>query len=124
MEKGQEYKWKIKIIKNSYNHIRIGIVPIDFDIYSTNYSCGWCYYLWDSSLYSGPPLNYNGKKANLSNAKEEIIIVVNMIKGSLKFIIDKIDKGESYTNIPLDKSLVPIIFLYDNNDSVELEQLE
>ena len=121
LEKNKEHKWKIKIIKNYYNRIRIGIVPNDFDINSSdNYSCGWCFYCFDSCLYSGPPLNYNGKSTNLSKIKNEIVIVLNMIKGTMKFIIDNEDKGESYSNIPLDKSFVPVIFLYDINDSVEV----
>ena len=49
--------------------------------------------------------------------KNEIIIVANLIKGALKFIIDNEDKGDSFTDIHLDKPLVPAIFLYDNNDS-------
>ena len=124
LEQDNIYKWKIKIIKNSYNHIRVGIVPIDLDILSDDYSCGWCFYFWNSSLYSGPPLNYSGKKSNLGKVKNEIVLVANMIKGTLKFIIDKEDKGESFTDIPLDKPLVPAIFLYDNNDSVEIEEIK
>lgn len=45
---------------------------------------------------------------------------MNMNKGTMKFIIDNEDKGESYTGIPLDKPLVPVIFLYDKDDSVEV----
>ena len=56
--------------------------------------------------------------------KNEIIIVANLIKGTLKFIIDNEDKGDSYNDIPLDKPLVPAIFLYDNNDSVEIEEIK
>lgn len=40
--------------------------------------------------------------------------------GALKFIIDNKDKGCSYTDIPLDKPLVPVVFLYSANDSVEV----
>ena len=53
-------------------------------------------------------------------ATDEIIIVMNMNNGKLKFIIDNEDKGESFTNIPLDKPLVPVVFLYDKDDSVEI----
>ena len=124
LEKEKIHKWKIKITKNSQNHIRVGIVPIDWDIVSTQYSCGWCFYLWDRCLYSGPPLNYSGKASNLSKVKKEIIIVTNLVKGTLKFIINNEDKGDSYTDIPLDKPLVPAIFLFDNNDSVEIEEIK
>ena len=43
-----------------------------------------------------------------------------MKKGTLKFIIDKEDKGDSYTNIPLDKPLFPSVLLYHLNDSLEI----
>ena len=117
----EEHKWKIKIIKNKDNHIRVGIVPKDYNINSSNnYSCGWCFYNYYAALYSGPPQNFNHKNTNLNKIKNEIVIVMNMNKGTMKFIIDNEDKGESYTGIPLDKPLVPVIFLYDKDDSVEV----
>ena len=45
---------------------------------------------------------------------------MNMEKGTLKFIINNKDEGDSYTNIPLDKPLFPAVFLYNINDSVEI----
>ena len=45
---------------------------------------------------------------------------MDMNKGSLKFIIDDEDKGEVYTNIPLDKPLTPAVLLKDTNDSIEI----
>ena len=83
----KEYKWKIKILKNALNHIRVGIVPKDYDInLSDQYSCGWCFYTYFASLYSGPPHNYSDKESNLSQIRNEIIIVVNMNKGTMKFL--------------------------------------
>ena len=45
-----------------------------------------------------------------------------MKKKTLKFIIDNEDKGESYTNIPLDKPIFPAVLLYEKNDSVEISK--
>ena len=45
---------------------------------------------------------------------------MNMKKRTLKFIINNEDKGESYTDIPMDKPIYPAVFLYDTNDSVEI----
>ena len=121
MIKPKIYNWKIKILKNQFRHIRVGIVPKDYDINSSNeYKCGWCFYDYYCSLYSGPPNNYDGEKTNLNHIKNEIIISVNTDKGTIKFIIDNEDRGDSFTNIPFDKPLVPVIFLYDNQDSVEV----
>ena len=123
LEKGKEHRWKIKILKNQYNHIMVGVAPIDFDISSSLYNnCGW-YFYFPNYLYSGPPHNFNSKSANLTairDINDEIIVVMNMEKRTLKFIINNEDKGDSYTNIPLDKPLVPAVMLCYTNDSVEI----
>ena len=41
---------------------------------------------------------------------------------TLKFIINNEDKGISYNNIPIDKSLFPAIILYNHSDSVEISE--
>ena len=99
----------------------VGIAPVDFDINTSLYNnCGWYYYLYDSTLYSGPPHKYSNKASNLSNVQNEIIIIMNMNKGTLKFIINNEDKGESYSNIPLEKQLTSAVFLFHLNDSIEI----
>ena len=86
----------------------IGVAPIDFNNNSANYdSCGWYYNCCNSNLYSGPPFNYSSKGSNLSAIKDEIIVVMNMKKRALKFIINNEDKGDSYINIPIDKPIFP-----------------
>jgi len=121
----EEYKWKIKILKSKSKEIMVGVAPIDFDINSSSYNtCGWylyCYYNDNNPhLYSGPPYNYNYKSTNLKKVKDEIIIVMNMKKRTLKFIIDNEDKGESYSDIPIDKPIFPAVLFYDKDDSFEI----
>ena len=102
----------------------VGVAPSDFDINSSLYSnCGWYFYCSNSCLYSGPPFNYSGNGTNLATVNDEIILVMNMKKGSLKFIINGEDKGDSYTDIPMDKSLYPAVLLYNTNDSVEITDI-
>ena len=121
LEKSKEHKWKIKILKTQYKYIMVGVAPIDFDINSSHYNnCGWYFYCCNSTLYSGPPHKYSGKGTNLSGVNDEIIIVMNMNKRTLKFIINNEDKGESYTDIHIDKPLFPAVCLYNINDSVEI----
>ena len=48
---------------------------------------------------------------------------MDMSKRTLKFIVNNEDKGESYTNIPLDKPISPVVFLYDKNDSIEIIEM-
>ena len=99
----------------------VGVAPIDFDILSsTQNTCGWYLSCDNSKLYSGPPFKYNCVKTNLSKVKDEVVIVMNMKKRTLKFIINNEDKGDSYNNIPIDKPLFPAVFLYYQNDSIEI----
>jgi hypothetical protein len=47
---------------------------------------------------------------------------MDMEKRTLKFIVDNEDKGDSYTDIPIDKPIFPVVLLYENNDSVEITE--
>ena len=121
----EEHKWKIKLLKVTNKYLMVGVAPIDFDINSSDYStCGWYLYCNDSTLFSGPPFNYSSKKTNLSEVNDEIIVVMNMRKRTLKFIINNEDKGDSYINIPIDKPLFPTVLLRDQNDSIEIRECE
>ena len=98
----------------------VGIAPIDFDIISSIYNYGWYYFCYNSSLYSGPPHNYVNKETNLNIVRNEIKIIMNIKDKTLKFIIDNEDKGESYSNIPIDIPLAPAVLLYNTDDSIEI----
>ena len=39
---------------------------------------------------------------------------------TLKFLINNEDKGDSYSNIPIDKPIFPAVLLSSLNDSVEI----
>ena len=120
----EEHKWKIKILKSKRKSIMVGVAPSDFDINTSTYNCGWYLNCYPNppKLSSGPPFNYGGLNTNLSQVKDEIVIVMNIKKRTLKFIINNEDKGDSYTNIPVDKSLCPLVLLDDQDDSVEIIQ--
>ena len=120
----EENIWIIRILKTKNYAIMVGVATIDFDINSASYESdknyGWYYQCFDGTLYSGPPHNYRAEKTNLKKQKDEIKMIMNMRKGTLKFIIDNEDKGESFTDIPLDKPIAPSVLLYNINDSVEI----
>jgi hypothetical protein len=116
------YSWKIKILKTFDYNISIGVAPSDFNIHSSYSTYGWYFYLRDSSLRSGPPHNYEFHKTNLKKARNEIIVIMNMKKRTLKFIVDNEDKGDSFTDIPIDKPLSPAVLLYNNDDSIEISK--
>ena len=116
----EEHIWTIKILKTQYYYIMVGVATMDFDFnsasYETNKSYGWS----NGTLFSGPPHNYQYKNINLKSQRNEIKIVMNMKNRTLKFIIDNEDKGESYSDILLDKPISPSVLLYHPNDSVEI----
>ena len=121
LEKNKVHEWKIKILKTKEYKIDVGVAPIDFDINSSQYNtCGWNFYCMNSTLDSGPPHKYFDTKTNLSKVKDEIKIIMDMNKRTLKFIINNEDKGESFTNIPIDKPLTPAVCLETKDDSVEI----
>ena len=126
LEKEIENKWKIEILKTKSHHIMVGVTTIDSDLkkFPLN-KYGWYISCFTSNLYSGPPHNYYGKETNLKRVEDEITIIMNTNKGTLKFIIDDDeDKGDSYSNIPLDKPLIPVVILYDSNDKVKITDNE
>lgn len=119
---GKTYTWTVKILKSYNNTIMVGVANKDFDINSSSYSNnGWYFYCYNSSLYSGAE-NYSNRKTHLPKVKEEIKIVMDMNRYSLKFIVDNEDKGDSYSNLYTNKNLVPVVFLYHKNDSVEINE--
>ena len=114
-------RWKIKILKTQNHYIMVGVAPIDFDVNLSYYnSYGWYFHIGTTNLHSGPPHNYSGRKSNLNKVNDDLLVVMDFDKQSLKFIINNEDKGYSYNNIPLDKPLAPVVFLYSKNDSVEI----
>ena len=121
LEKGKEYIWKIKILKTQRKLISVGVAPINFIINKSDWHCGWYLECSISSLCSGPPHNYHDYKGfNLTSVKDEVIVIMNMEKKTLKFIIDNEDKGDQYTDIPIDKPLFPTVLLVDKDDSIEI----
>ena len=123
LEKRKIYTWTVKILKSYNKTIMVGVAPIDFDINSSSYSNnGWYFYCHNSSLYSGEPDNYNNRKTKLPKVKEEIKIVMNVESKSLRFIVDDEDKGDNYIGLFINKPLVPVVFLYHKNDSVEINE--
>ena len=118
----EEHIWKIKILKTISKEIMVGVAPIDFEINSIdNYqTCGWYFYCLNSTLYSGPPFKYSGKTTGLIEVNNEITVIMNIKKKTLKYKINNEDKGDSYINIPIDKEIFPVVLLYDTNDSIEI----
>ena len=114
---------------NNGSSIYVGIVPSDIDQNEKgNYSkCGWYFDCYRSTLRSGPPHKYNGKEygprkgiGKYIRTGDSVGVVIDTAKGELSFVVDGVNLGAAYEGIPLDKPLVPCVFLYCGGDSVEL----
>ena len=129
-KKSVEYKWKIKILESISKQIMVGVAPSDFNIKNIDPSdftvnmCGWFFYCHDSRLYSGPPHNYNNKSTSIKELADEIILIMNMDKRTLQFLVNEKDQDQEiqYTDIPIDKPLFPAVCLF-NCDKVEILEI-
>lgn len=118
--------WIIQIHKSVYYNIMIGVAPYDFDINSSTYNnYGWYFHPNDSSLYSGPPHNFSHeqtdfmKKEDFLKISNEIKVIMDTTNGKLSFGVGG-EEMECYTDIPLDKFLLPVVIMYDTGDVVEI----
>ena len=124
--------WSIRVLrskKNNGNDIYVGVAPfaVDQDNGNNHYSCGWYYHCYNSTLVSGPPQNYKDKGYGLRRKDEEYVhagdtvgVSMNTRKGDLSFVVDGVNLGVAYKDIPLDRPLVPCVILGNQDDSVEL----
>ena len=128
--------WSIKVLESEDNDggaICIGVAPFDIDQNEWNNpdKCGWCFNCYRSSLWSGPPHNYWMKEYGPRKEEGEYVhtgdsvgVVMDATKGELSFVVNGVNLGVAYEGIPLDKSLVPCVFLLNEGDSVELDTSE
>ena len=125
LKRGKIYKWKISILKTKHKYICVGIAPNNFVINQTSWHCGYYLECSISTLCSGPPYNYSDYKGfNLPAVKDEVILIMDMDKRTLKFIINNEDRGDQYTNIPIDKPLFPAVLLVDQDNTIEITDFE
>ena len=130
----QATSWKIKVLKSWRNNgggIYIGVAPSDINQWKddNNDKCGWYFYCWGSTLFSGPPHNYKGKEygprkedgGQYVHTGDSVGVVMDTTKGELSFVLNGVNLGVAYEGIPLDKPLVPCVLLGKHNDSVELD---
>ena len=79
----EEQKWKINIIKTKSKFI------------TNPNTCGWYLYCTNLKLYSGPPYNFKNVDSELNVIDDEVVVVMNMKKRTLKLIINNKDKVDS-----------------------------
>ena len=124
--------WSIKITKPRNNNgkgIFVGIAPFDINQNENeNYNkCGWYFYCYSSTLFSGPPHNFMCKdygprkeKGQYIHTGDSVGVAIDTTKGKLSFVVNGVNLGVAFDGIPLDKPLVPCVVLGCQGDSVEL----
>lgn len=122
--------WNIKIMKSRNNDgygFYIGVAPyyIDQDASSNYNKCGWYLNCYNSTLRSGPPHNYwwrdygpRGKNGQYVRSGDTIGVIMDTTKRTLSFVLN--DTGIAYTDIPIERPLVPCVIIKYDEDSVEI----
>lgn len=117
----------LKTLEND-NGVMFGVAPIDIDTsvgVDNSENCGWYFSAYGRNLYSGPPQN---KRSGSYSACDKIragdVVTVTIdtrgSKGILSFAVNGKDLGVAFNDIPLDSLLVPALFIYKNEERVEL----
>ena len=77
--------------------------------------CGNSKLLNRSSSYS----DYNGHSEHFKEG-DVLEIIADRIKGQLSFVVNGINFGVAFTNIPKEDSLYPVIIMQYQNQTIEL----
>lgn len=120
-------KWTIVLEDSELDHfgMAVGVAPLSINQTRphNHKSCGWYYTGW-STLYSGPPSNYNnesfGEKMNIGEGTE-IGLEMDMKEGTLSYYIDGKWIGVAYNNIPTKTPLVPAVVFGSTYYSIKLK---
>jgi len=117
------HQWTIKFTKVT-SQIYIGVAPYNLHQKALlQYNSGWYLYSNNSTLRSGPPMNYiEYKYSNTGRlvSGSTVTVKLDMYKKSIAFIINGVDYGEAYKNIPTDLELCPCVLLCSIKDCVEI----
>lgn len=129
---GKVSSWGVRVLRSYWNNgdeIYVGVAPSDIDPNADNYDrCGWYFYCFTSTLWSGPPQNARGKeygpkrkdRGQYVHTGSTVGVLMDTTKGELSFALDGKFLGLAFEGIPLDKPLVPCAILKSLYDMVEL----
>lgn len=126
--------WYVRIVdsrEDNGNGIYIGVTPSEIGSSDWNYKSGWHFDCYSSTLRSGKPHNYNYKEYGPRKKSGEYVhtgdtvgLVMDAKRGELSFVLDGVNLGVAYEQIPLDRPLVPCVRFRNEGDRVELDTSE
>lgn len=119
------HRWSLCISSTHYSHIKVGIAPHNIDQMQLDNSkkSGWYFYIFDSTLYSGPPLNYSGQSYSSTGklgTGSIIDVELNMQEGTIRYFVNGSDYGIAYQGIPTNQPLRLAVICVYTNDSITL----
>lgn len=129
-------KWSIKILKSEKNDaegIRIGVAPRSINPREKYMFLehGWYLDCYTSVLNSGAPQHYSNRKYGLNKGKgacfhtgDVITVVMDPENEKLSFMVNGVDFGTAFEDMPADEYLVPCVILGKEGDSVEIDPSE
>jgi hypothetical protein len=115
---------KLKLVNSKIGKIMIGVCPSSINqSQEGNYNCGWYFFCYDGSLYSGPLQSVYNKFYYSTSAiltGREVGVKMDMTNGQISFTVDGVDRGVAYTGIPVNQSLFFCVLMRTQNDSVRI----
>lgn len=134
---GQTVSWTVKLLMSETddgNGVFIGVAPaaINQNRGDDYRKSKWHYDCFGSTLWSGPPHNYDCKQYGPRGKSEgdyirtgdTVGVVMDTASGDLSYVVNGVNYGVAYAGIPLDRPLVPCVVLGKRGDSVELDLSE
>ena len=127
--------WDVKILDvedagEGGSDVYIGVAPwgvCGADGEYVHRRCGWYLGAFSTTLWSGPPHNYEGRAygprglfRKTVHVGSSIRVAVNTGLGEVSFSVRGKSYGVAYSGVPLDRPLVPCVVLEARGDSVEI----
>jgi len=120
------YVWTLSIVHSIKSYIMVGISPAninrkDQQLYT---KCGWYFYCNNSTLHSGPPTSYSNRSySNTGQLSQDATVSVKLDvdRKTISYIINGMDYGVAYQNIPTQGKLCFCVLMSNANDTVELQ---
>lgn len=121
-------RWKIRMIKSGDGWWEwLGVAPEDINLNSSSNEteCGWYMNTLKTTLYAGPPFDYDSKRYGTNESGEirmgSIVgLTMDMSTGTLSYSVNGRDLGVAYTGIPMDKPLYPAAVFNSSSQKIEI----
>ena len=112
-EEGNQFKVKLN---SQVDYLMIGFAPRTVNLNGNNSKCGYYLFAINGTLYSQ---NGDLGKSYASKISAGSIVECKFENGNISFIVNGVDKGIAFSNIPNEPKLYPAFDVYDNGCDFE-----